>query len=63
MRKTTAFELFPAEIYGFSQLPALIVPQDIALICGSAFVICVLGGVIPAWTAGRLQPVEALRHE
>jgi lipoprotein-releasing system permease protein len=63
MNRRTGFELFPADIYGFSQLPALIVPQDIAVICGSAFVICVLGGIIPAWTAGRLQPVEALRHE
>lgn len=63
MRRVTHFELFPAEIYGFTELPALIVPHDIALICGSAFVICVLGGIIPAWTAGRLQPVEALRHE
>jgi lipoprotein-releasing system permease protein len=63
MNRRTGFELFPADIYGFNQLPALIVTQDIVLICGSAFVICVLGGVIPAWTAGRLQPVEALRHE
>jgi lipoprotein-releasing system permease protein len=63
MNRWTGFELFPADIYGFNQLPALIVPQDILLICGSAFVICVLGGVIPAWMAGRLEPVEALRHE
>jgi lipoprotein-releasing system permease protein len=63
MNRRTGFELFPADIYGFDQLPALIVSQDIMLICGSAFVICVLGGIIPAWTAGRLQPVEALRHE
>jgi lipoprotein-releasing system permease protein len=63
MNRWTGFELFPADIYGFNQLPALIVPHDILLICGSAFVICVLGGVIPAWMAGRLEPVEALRHE
>jgi len=29
----------------------LIVPHDIILICGSAWIICVLGGVIPAWRA------------
>ncbi len=63
LRRTTGLELFPASIYGFSELPALIVPRDILLICGSAFVICLLGGVIPAWRAGRLKPVEALRYE
>jgi lipoprotein-releasing system permease protein len=63
MNRRTGFELFPADIYGFNQLPALVEPRDIAIICGSAFVICILGGIIPAWKAGRLQPVEALRHE
>lgn len=63
MNRLTGFELFPASIYGFSELPSLIIPRDIVLICGSALLICVLGGVIPAWRAGRLQPVEALRYE
>jgi lipoprotein-releasing system permease protein len=63
MRRLTGLELFPAAIYQFTELPALIVRQDILLICGSAWVICVLGGVIPAWRAGRLRPVEALRYE
>jgi lipoprotein-releasing system permease protein len=63
MRRLTGFELFPEAIYQFSSLPALIVGPDIALICISSFVICLLGGVIPAWTAGRLRPVEALRYE
>lgn len=63
MRNATHYELFPSSIYGFDQLPALIVPGDILLICGSALVICTLGGVIPAWLAGRLKPVEALRYE
>ncbi len=63
MNRMTGFELFPASIYGFSELPSLIVPRDIVLICGSALLICLLGGVIPAWRAGRLQPVAALRYE
>jgi lipoprotein-releasing system permease protein len=63
MNRLTGFELFPASIYGFSELPALIVPRDIALICGSAFLICLLGGIIPSWRAGRLEPIAALRYE
>jgi lipoprotein-releasing system permease protein len=63
LRNVTGWELFPAKIYGFSELPALIVPRDIIVICGSALVICLLGGLIPAWRAGRLKPVEALRYE
>ena len=46
-----------------SELPALINGHDILLICGSAWLVCILGGVIPAWRAGRLKPVEALRYE
>jgi lipoprotein-releasing system permease protein len=63
MRHTTGWELFPESIYGFSQLPAIIDPHDIAIICGCSFIICVLGGVLPAIRAGRLKPVEALRYE
>jgi len=63
MNRLTGFQLFPSDIYGFSELPALIVSRDILLICGSAWLVCILGGLIPAWRAGRLKPVEALRYE
>jgi lipoprotein-releasing system permease protein len=63
MRRVTSFELFPAEIYGFKELPALVDRSDVALICGGSLVICLLAGLLPAWNAGRLKPVEALRHE
>ncbi|EEF61528.1 ABC transporter permease [Pedosphaera parvula] len=63
MRNLTGMELFPANIYGFSDLPALIVPGDLAIICGGAFIICLLAAAFPAWSASRLKPVEALRHE
>jgi lipoprotein-releasing system permease protein len=63
LRRITGFELFPAKIYMFSELPAVISPQDIAMICGGSLLICILAGLLPAWNAGRLKPVEALRHE
>ena len=63
MNRMTGFELFPAKIYAFAELPAVIMPKDIAIICGSALIICLLAGLVPAFTAGRLEPVEALRHE
>lgn len=63
MRQATGWELFPAAIYGFGELPAILAPRDIAVICISSFIICILGGVIPAFRAGRLKPVEALRYE
>ena len=63
MNRWTGFELFPASIYGFGELPAVINPHDIAVICGLSFVICIFGGVLPAIRAGHLKPVEALRYE
>jgi lipoprotein-releasing system permease protein len=63
MRRMTGLQLFPSDIYGFNKLPAQIVPADILLICGSALIVCILGGMLPAWRAWRLKPVEALRYE
>jgi lipoprotein-releasing system permease protein len=63
LRRVTGFQLFPAQIYSFNELPALIDFGDIAIICGGSLVICLLAGLLPAWFAGRLRPVEALRHE
>ena len=63
MNKTTGLELFPASIYSFTELPAFTSPWDVAKICIAAFIICVVAGLVPAWNAGRLRPVDALRHE
>jgi lipoprotein-releasing system permease protein len=63
MRRATGWELFPKSVYGFGDLPALIMPRDVAIICASSFIICILGGLLPAIRAGRLKPVEALRYE
>lgn len=63
LRSAFGIEVFPASIYQFSEIPAEIVPQDLLVICTSAFVICSLAALIPAWFASRLDPVKALRYE
>jgi len=49
--------------YQFSQLPAHTAPGDIALIVSLTVAISLLAGLLPAWRAARLKPVEALRSE
>jgi lipoprotein-releasing system permease protein len=56
-------EIFPRSVYQFNEIPAEIVPTDVAMICICAFVICSLAALIPAWIASRLDPVKALRCE
>ena len=63
MNHLTGRDLLPVSLYFFKELPAVIDLNDIAIICGGSFIICILGGVLPAWRAGRLKPVEALRYE
>ncbi|HXB59854.1 MAG TPA: ABC transporter permease [Candidatus Acidoferrales bacterium] len=63
MNRLTGFELFPASIYGFSELPAIISPMDLIIICGGSFVICLLAAILPARHASKMNTVEALRYE
>lgn len=63
MNRMTGFELFPAELYFFSELPAMIIPSDIILVCGGSLLICLLSGILPAAYASRQHPVTSLRHE
>jgi lipoprotein-releasing system permease protein len=56
-------EIFSARIYELNSLPAEVVPRDVATICISAFLICSLAALIPAYAAARLDPVKALRYE
>ena len=60
---TLHIEIFPREVYQFSEIPAQVVPHDVAIICISAFLICSLAALIPAYFAARLDPVKALRYE
>jgi lipoprotein-releasing system permease protein len=63
LARTLRIEIFPREVYQFSQIPAEVVPHDVVIICVSAFVICSIAALIPAYFAARLDPVKALRYE
>ncbi len=54
-------EIFPEEMYGVAEIPAQIVPNDIAIICFGAFVLCTLAALPPAYMVARLDPAKALR--
>lgn len=59
----TGVDLLPKELYQLSQIPAHTTPADVIRVCSIVMVICTLAGLVPAWRAARLEPVEALRNE
>ena len=63
LASTLHIEIFPREVYQFSSIPAEVIPRDVAIICISAFFICAIAALIPAYFAARLDPVKALRYE
>jgi lipoprotein-releasing system permease protein len=60
---TLHIEIFPRQVYQFSELPAEVVPRDVSIICIAAFLICCIFAFLPAYRAARLDPATALRSE
>jgi lipoprotein-releasing system permease protein len=56
-------DLFSAEIYYLTQIPARIEPDEVATVLAMAFGLSFLATIYPSWRAARLDPVEALRYE
>jgi len=57
------FRVFPSSDYLLTEIPVRMLPFDFFLISALTLGSCVLGAFLPAWRAGRANPVECLRHE
>jgi lipoprotein-releasing system permease protein len=63
LQKVIGTDLFAAEIYFFTRIPARIDTGEVTAVVLMALVLSFLATLYPSWRAARLDPVEALRYE
>ncbi len=63
MGKLLGIRVFTPESYAFDTIPNTINPREAAIIVAVAILSSVLGAVVPAWSASRLDVVKTLRFE
>ena len=63
LENVSGHELFSAEIYFLSHLPAKVDPQEVILITAMALTFSLGATLYPAWKASKTDPVEILRYE
>ena len=59
----TGGDLFAAEIYFLSQLPAIVDPVEVFWVVVMGLGLSFLATIYPSWRAARTDPAEALRYE
>jgi lipoprotein-releasing system permease protein len=59
----TGTDLFAAEIYFLSQLPAVVDPTEVTAIVLMGLGLSFLATIYPSWRAAKIEPAEALRYE
>lgn len=63
LESLTGTDLFSAEIYFLSRLPAEVDPVEVVAVVVMALFLSFAATIYPSWRAARLDPVEALRYE
>ena len=63
IEKFTGTDLFAAEIYFLSQLPAVVDPTEVTAIVLMGLGLSFLATIYPSWRAAKIEPAEALRYE
>ena len=62
LEKISGTNIFEAEIYFLSSLPAKINFSEVLVVAFFSFFITVIATIYPAWRASKLDPVKVLRH-
>ncbi len=63
LERLLSTQFLDAKLYFMSDLPARVELADVIKISATAFGLCCLSTLYPAWRAARIQPAEALRHD
>jgi len=63
LQRMTGTDLFSAEIYFLSHLPAVLDWSEVLQVVVMALTLSFLATLYPSWRAAKLDPVEALRYE
>jgi lipoprotein-releasing system permease protein len=63
LERVLGLHFMDASVYLMSDLPARVEPRDVLLIAGTAFALCCLSTLYPAWRAATTDPARALRHD
>ncbi len=63
LEKLIGTELFSAEVYFLSKLPAIVDPLEVGVIAIMALGLSFLATVYPSWRASTIEPIKALRYE
>jgi lipoprotein-releasing system permease protein len=63
IERFTGTDLFAAEIYFLSQLPAVVDPTEVTAIVLMGLGLSFLATIYPSWRAAKIDPAEALRYE
>ena len=63
IRLNPSWRVWDLSVYSFDRIPSEVNPWDAVIVVVFAILASTLGSLGAAWRAGRMQPVEAIRHE
>ena len=60
--RSIGIDPFPPDFHGMSEMPAMVIPGQLEIICVVAVVLCILAALLPALMAAFRDPAKSLRN-